>query len=40
MRLATFNVNGIRAASRRGFRAWLERADPDVVGLQEVRAPA
>ncbi|MDR1512013.1 MAG: exodeoxyribonuclease III [Propionibacteriaceae bacterium] len=40
MRLATFNVNGIRAADRRGFRAWLDRADPDVVALQEVRASA
>jgi exodeoxyribonuclease-3 len=38
IRLATFNVNGLRAADRRGFRAWLEAADPDVVGLQEVRA--
>ncbi|MDR1807239.1 MAG: endonuclease/exonuclease/phosphatase family protein, partial [Propionibacteriaceae bacterium] len=40
MKLATFNVNGLRAADRRGFRAWLDRAEPDVVGLQEVRAPA
>jgi len=37
MRIATFNVNGIRAACRRGFRAWLEQTNPDVVALQEVR---
>lgn len=40
MRLATFNVNGIRATDRRGFRDWLARRDPDVVALQEVRCPA
>ncbi|GAB3715475.1 exodeoxyribonuclease III [Mariniluteicoccus flavus] len=39
MRIATFNVNGIRAAERRGFRAWLDAADLDVVALQEVRCP-
>ena len=39
MKLVTFNVNGLRAADRRGFRAWLDGADPDVVALQEVRAP-
>lgn len=39
MRLATYNINGIRAAQRRGFAAWLSASDPDVVTLQEVRAP-
>lgn len=39
MRIATFNVNGIRAAQRRGFEAWLAERDPDVVALQEVRCP-
>jgi len=37
VRCVSFNVNGIRAAVRRGFRAWLEACDPDVVALQEVR---
>jgi len=37
MKLVTFNVNGIRAAERRGFRAWLDATAPDIVGLQEVR---
>lgn len=40
VRIATFNVNGIRAAVRRGFGQWLARTDPDVVCLQEVRAKA
>lgn len=39
MRIATFNVNGIRAAQRRGFETWLAERDPDVVALQEVRCP-
>ncbi|WP_432559858.1 exodeoxyribonuclease III [Granulicoccus sp. GXG6511] len=39
MRVATFNVNGIRAAHRRGFRGWLDRSDLDVVALQEMRCP-
>lgn len=40
MRIATFNVNGIRAADRRGLRTWLAEGDFDVVALQEVRCPA
>ncbi|MDO5681792.1 MAG: exodeoxyribonuclease III, partial [Propionibacteriaceae bacterium] len=40
MRIATFNVNGIRAAHRRGFREWLDASALDVVALQEVRSPA
>ena len=39
LRVATFNVNGIRAASRRGFDAWLAGRGCDVVALQEVRCP-
>ncbi|MCL2784371.1 MAG: exodeoxyribonuclease III [Propionibacteriaceae bacterium] len=39
MKLTTFNVNGIRAAERRGFRPWLEASAPDVLALQEVRCP-
>ena len=34
----TANVNGIRAAARRGGLAWLAELDPDIVCLQEVRA--
>ena len=38
MRIATVNVNGIRAAARKGMGAWLETSSPDVLLLQEVRA--
>lgn len=40
MRIATFNVNGIRAAQRRGFEEWLADRRPDVVAIQEMRARA
>ncbi len=39
MRISTVNVNGIRAAQRRGFGNWLATTKPDVVALQEVRCP-
>jgi exodeoxyribonuclease-3 len=39
MKIATFNINGIR--SRLGnLLQWLEREEPDVVCLQELKAPA
>jgi len=36
--IATVNVNGIRAAFRRGMGEWIEKRTPDVLLLQEVRA--
>jgi len=38
LRVLSWNVNGLRACTRKGFEAWLRRARPDVLGLQEVRA--
>ncbi|WP_127792857.1 exodeoxyribonuclease III [Agromyces sp. LHK192] len=38
LRIATANVNGIRAAYRRGMGAWLDARDIDILALQEVRA--
>ena len=37
IRIGTHNVNGIRAALRRGFRAYWDETTADVVALQEVR---
>ena len=37
-KIVTFNANGLRSALRKGFLGWLEREQPDVVLLQEVRA--
>lgn len=38
MKLATFNANGIRARLPVIF-AWLDKEDPDVLCLQETKAP-
>ncbi len=40
LRIASANVNGIRAAHRRGFGDWLGARGCDVIALQEVRAQA
>jgi exodeoxyribonuclease III len=37
MKLATFNINGIKARSL-ALKAWLEQAAPDVVCLQEIKS--
>ena len=37
--VTTVNLNGIRAAHKRGFLDWLEGSDTDVLLMQEVRAP-
>ena len=39
LKVASVNVNGIRAAFRKGMEDWINQADPDVLLLQEVRAP-
>lgn len=38
LRVASVNVNGIRAAYRKGMGDWLANRDVDVLALQEVRA--
>lgn len=38
MRITTWNVNGLRAALRKGLLEWIEQDPPDVICLQEVRA--
>ncbi len=37
-RIITYNVNGIRAAIKKGFMEWVEAAQPDIVCLQETKA--
>lgn len=37
--VASVNVNGIRAAIRKGMHGFLEQSQPDIITLQEVRAP-
>jgi exodeoxyribonuclease-3 len=38
LRIASVNVNGVRAAYRKGMGDWLAARDVDVLALQEVRA--
>ena len=38
MRIITINVNGIRAAARKGFFDWLNKQKADVVCVQETKA--
>tara|TARA_R110000868_G_scaffold126133_1_gene333034 strand:- start:1560 stop:2324 length:765 start_codon:yes stop_codon:yes gene_type:complete len=38
MKIISYNVNGIRAAIRKGFLDWLGTVSPDVVCLQEIKA--
>ncbi len=33
-----WNINGIRAAERKGFLDWLEQQSPDILCLQETKA--
>ena len=37
-RILSYNVNGIRAAVRKGFLEWLSDANPDIVCVQETKA--
>lgn len=38
MKIVSYNVNGIRAALKKGFLDWLVAVSPDVVCLQEIKA--
>jgi len=38
MKIVSYNVNGIRAALKKGFLEWLVAANPDVICLQEIKA--
>ncbi|QPJ60649.1 MAG: exodeoxyribonuclease III [Candidatus Nitronauta litoralis] len=38
MLLYSWNINGIRAATKKGFADWVKKESPDIVCLQEVKA--
>lgn len=38
MRIISANTNGIRAAAKKGFFAWMKQQDADVVCIQETKA--
>jgi exodeoxyribonuclease III len=40
MKFYSWNVNGLRAVTKKGFVDWLYQTQPDVLGLQEIKAEA
>jgi exodeoxyribonuclease-3 len=38
MKILSWNVNGIRAAYRKGFLDWFKQSNGDIICLQEIRA--
>lgn len=38
MKIISYNVNGIRAALKKGFIDWLKVSEPDVICIQETKA--
>ncbi len=37
-RVYSWNVNGIRAATKKGLDQWIRKSNAEIIGLQEVRA--
>ena len=37
-KIISYNVNGIRAALKKGFAEWLQTENPDIVCIQETKA--
>ncbi len=37
MKVLSWNVNGLRAAAKKGFFEWLKKTSPDVLCLQEIK---
>lgn len=40
LRILSWNVNGLRACAKKGFRDWLDASGAEILGVQEVRARA
>ena len=38
VRILCWNVNGIRAVSKKGFPEWLHRESPDILCVEEIKA--
>ncbi|MFV1884100.1 MAG: exodeoxyribonuclease III [Balneola sp.] len=37
-KISSYNINGIRAAHRKGLMDWVEKSTPDIICFQELRA--
>jgi len=40
LKLVSWNIDGIRAAARKGYFDWMEKEKPDIIGLQETKISA
>ena len=40
IKMYTWNVNGIRAISKKGFLEWFKETQPDILAVQEIKADA
>ncbi len=38
LKIISWNVNGIRAISNKGFLTWLKKTKPDILAIQETKA--
>jgi exodeoxyribonuclease III len=38
MKLVSYNLNGIRAATKKGLTEWLTQEQPDIIAFQELKA--
>jgi len=38
MKILSWNINGIRAACKKGFFTWFQKESPDILCLQEIKA--
>lgn len=38
LKIASYNVNGIRAATRKGLVSWIKESAPDLICFQEMRS--
>ena len=38
MKILTWNVNGIRAVGKKGFREFVSEENPDILCIQETKA--
>lgn len=38
MKIVSYNVNGIRAALKKGLAEWVQESNADIIGLQEVKS--
>ena len=37
LKISSYNINGVRAAHRKGFIDWVNHSNPDIICIQELR---